>query len=216
VAPGRWELRDGETGRNDRLCPPSSPRSLSCRNLALNKKSHADPQDRLRIFMSIVCRSERIEKVTARSGWLVWYNRPISARFEVCETLHVPRLIRLNLPQPDTQRKGENASFHLRLCNAHDGFQVSEAASRLTRAATRHSSLSNRRSTQQTRSRITLFEGKKIQLKNNTYRFPTRATSSDLTFMRLTNIGRLSRQTVSCRLINTAARTFGVRYLEGR
>jgi hypothetical protein len=43
VAPGRWELRDGETGRNDRLCPPSSPRSLSCRNLPLNKKSHADP-----------------------------------------------------------------------------------------------------------------------------------------------------------------------------
>lgn len=41
MARGRWELRDGERGRNDHHCSPGSPRqSLSCRNLPHNLPSH--------------------------------------------------------------------------------------------------------------------------------------------------------------------------------
>jgi hypothetical protein len=53
------------------------------------------------------------------------HKRPISSHSEVCEILRAARPIRLDLHQPDTPRKDENASL---ICASatHDGFQVAE------------------------------------------------------------------------------------------
>src|SRR5580698_5526458 len=72
MAPDRWELRDGETRWNNCFCSPSSPRSLSCRNLPLHKKSQIAPprwvwdfyvyrSPEREIMLGLVCSSARME-----------------------------------------------------------------------------------------------------------------------------------------------------------
>ena len=69
--------------------------------------------------------------------------RPIGAHFEVRESLHVARPIRLNFRQPDCSAIGRECEFSFAPLQRSMDSRYQKATLNLARASTRHSSLSN-------------------------------------------------------------------------